>query len=141
MKHPVAGFLLALLATTVGYIFSNPLFFGLCVRTYQFANYIGCADDSIEVVGIPLFIFALFTLPVTFILILFPKAFGPWLKFAIGWILFSALVIAITPATSNSWMPLYSFVKEDVAWFMGGVFAVISLGIIVWKTLALRKKN
>ncbi|TSD05092.1 MAG: hypothetical protein Greene07147_804 [Parcubacteria group bacterium Greene0714_7] len=141
MKHSVIGFLFASLATVAGYIFSHPLVFGLCIRTYQFSNYIGCADDSIEIVGVPLFIFALFTLPITFILILFPKAFSSWFKFALWWVPFSILVITITPTTSNSWMPLYSFVREDTAWFMGGVFAVISLGIIVWKTTALRKKN
>ncbi|MFA5877241.1 MAG: hypothetical protein WC880_02670 [Candidatus Paceibacterota bacterium] len=90
----------------------------------------------------PLYIFSLAILPITLVLCFVSSLiFKSWLKFAMWWVPLSILVIVVTPVTNNSWMPLYSFVKEDVAWFMGGVFVVISLGIIVWKTLSLRKKN
>lgn len=137
MKYSVIGFLLAFFAAIAGYIFSNPLVFGLCIRTYQFSDYIGCADDSIETVGIPLFIFSLFTLPVTVALFFVSSSiFKSWSKFTLWWIPFSVFVVAITPANSNSWMSLYSFLKEDAAFLMGSLFMMLSIGIIAGKWLS-----
>ncbi|MBP9832195.1 MAG: hypothetical protein KBC74_01525 [Candidatus Pacebacteria bacterium] len=70
-----------------------------------------------------------------------------WLKFVYFWVPFS-LAFVLMPPLVHEFLEGYFFnffgfpiSLEYRAWFAGGLFAVISLGIIVWKTIALRKKN
>ena len=58
-----------------------------------------------------------------------------WIKFS-SWLLFASLIIIlITPVSSNAWTPLYSIYREIVTWLMGGLFTLISLVLIVWKSV------
>ncbi len=88
----------------------------------------------------PLWVYALFFIPVPLVLFFVREnVWKSWLRFSYWWITLSLIVVAITPVWSNSWFPLYSFVKEDAAQVMGGLFTIISLILIVWKTFAARK--
>jgi|GEM_PF-1031937 len=69
------------------------------------------------------------------------------LSFSYFWFPFSLAFIVI-PIVLKKFLSGYFFNVlgffisfEYRVWFMGGLFAVISLGIIVWKALSLRKKN
>ena len=82
------------------------------------------------------------------IIILFPTIvlcfvkrliFNSWLRFAAWWLPLSIILIAITPETSNSWMPLYFVSKDTVTVLMASIFTIISLILIAWKTFAARK--
>lgn len=87
----------------------------------------------------PLYLFSLTILPLGVILIFMQeKVFKSWLKFAVWWIPLSALFITLTPVTSNSWMPLYEIVRDDVAWFFGILFLCISVSRIFAQVIELK---
>lgn len=84
----------------------------------------------------PLYIFG-FGLTVTAFILLFLKNASlnkTWQSFAPWWLIISTIIILATPTSNNTWMPLYSLEREGVTWIMGILFALISLGIIVWKS-------
>jgi len=88
----------------------------------------------------PLYFFALPLLLAAFVLIFVPRTvFNSWLRLATWLVPISALIIFVTPVTSNSWMPLYFISREEVAWYLGILFALISLILIIWKQYGYRK--
>ncbi len=88
----------------------------------------------------PLYWFSLISLFPLLILIFVPKnVFRTWLRFAIPWVILSAILIAITPTYNGGLFPIYSFVTEDMAKLTGGIFAVVTLILIAWKSWAVRK--
>lgn len=83
---------------------------------------------------IPTYLFSFVALLPTLVLCFVARGtFKAWLRFAMWWLPLSAILIAITPSTSNSWMPLYFIGKDTVTLVMAGLFSIISLGIIAWK--------
>ncbi len=89
----------------------------------------------------PLYTFSLIALlPALILTFVTRSTFITWLKFAMWWLPPSAILIAITPSTSNSWMPLFFIGKDTVTLVMAGLFTAISLVIIVWKQFNLGKK-
>lgn len=140
MKSKFTTILVSGIGVIAGYILAHPLSFGICNRIYTFNNTRGCLDNSIWSVGEPLFIFAV----VIFVLAVLLAVFGDriyisWLRFAAWWIPLSVIFIAVTPSTSNSWMPLFFIGKDTVTIVMAGIFTLISLILIAVKTLAARK--
>ncbi len=133
----------SILASVAGLILMNPMLFNICMDTYIFNGQLGCLDDSSDSIGYPLFIFSLFTASVSlFIIFVKEKVFYFWAKFSIFWISLSLLLLALIDDRGGALGPnLYDISRSTAAFFMGGLFVVISLGIIVWKTIALRKKN
>lgn len=96
-------------------------------------DYYNTADFT---VGEPLFRLSLAASVPSFVIAFFtPKVLESWLKFAAWWLPLSVILIASTPVTQNSWLPLYSPDKETITWFMAGLFAGISLILIAWKSL------
>lgn len=90
----------------------------------------------------PLWVYALFFIPVPLVLFFVREnVWKSWLRFSYWWIALSFIVVAITPVWSSSWFPLYSFVKEDAAQVMGGLFTIISLILIAWKSIATRRSK
>lgn len=84
----------------------------------------------------PLYTFSLFFFAPTLCLLFVRKQiFSAWLKFAMWWLPLSAIVIAVTPSTSNSWMPLYFIGKDTVTLIMASLFTIISLVIILLKSM------
>lgn len=90
----------------------------------------------------PLFFFALIFLPVALILIFVSReVFQSWLRLAKWFVPLSLLLIFITPVTSNSWMPIFFVSREDMAWATGGLFAVVSLILIIWRYFTARRSG
>jgi len=88
----------------------------------------------------PAYFFALPFLLAAFVLVFVPRTiFSSWLRLATWLVPISALIIFVTPVTSNSWMPLYFISREEVAWYLGILFALISLILIIWKQYGYRK--
>lgn len=88
----------------------------------------------------PVYTYSLVALPTGIVLIFVQsQTFSSWLRFAKWWIIFSAVIIAMSPAHVGGWFPLYSFNKNDAAWFLGILFTLISLTIIGVKLIQLRK--
>lgn len=132
--------IISVIGTLVGYVLSNPLVFGICQRKYLFNNIQGCLDSTISGIGEPLLIFSILLVVILSILLFLNKnIFKSWLRFAAWWIPLSIILIVITPETSNSWMPLYFIGKGTVTVLMAGIFSIISLILIAWKTFAARK--
>ena len=80
------------------------------------------------------------------LLLLFCKEeiFKSWFRFARWALPLSILLIIVAPTTNGSFTPFYGINKEMVTWLMGGLFTLISLILIVWKSFAHRmptKKN
>lgn len=80
----------------------------------------------------PLLIYSTCLVPVGVSLVFVSsRSFFLWASFARWWIPLSILLIVVTPTSSNTWMPLYSLEKEGVTWLMGGLFLLISFGILI----------
>ncbi len=89
----------------------------------------------------PLYLFSTVAIVPALVLIFVKKTtFHSWLRFAAWWLPLSAVLIATTPETSNSWMPLYFVGKDTVTLIMASLFTAISLILIVWKQFNLGKR-
>lgn len=134
--------IISVVGALVGHVLSNPLAFGICQRKYLFNNIQGCLDSTISGIGEPLLIFSIL-LVIFFSIFLFLKKniFNSWLRFAAWWVPLSIILIAITPETSNSWMPLYFIGKNTVTIIMAGFFAFVSLLLITLKSFQARNKK
>lgn len=67
-----------------------------------------------------------------------PEKFSMWLKFSIGWLLFSVFLVVIFPASQNVWLPFYDISKETVAMYLGALYAVFST-VLILSNLITRK--
>ncbi len=74
---------------------------------------------------IPLFLFSLITYKMR------DEIYRAWLRFAYVWIPLSMVAILLAPEYSGDWM--YPVVKGTVAFFSSVLFALVSLGIIIWR--------
>ncbi len=84
----------------------------------------------------PIFFFAMAFLPIALILAFVSRTiFQSWLRLAIWFVPLSLLIIFITPVTSNSWMPLFFVSREEVSWYLGVLFAALSLLLILCRAL------
>ena len=86
----------------------------------------------------PLYFFSLYFIPIAIILAFVPRnIFNSWLKLAIWTIPLAIIFITLNPAVDNSLLP---FSRSDAARLAGGLFAIISLLLIVWKHFSLRRR-
>lgn len=124
----------------LGYVFTQPLQFGLCSNSYLFGGNLRCADDLLPSIGDSLILFSVITIVVSAALHFFrDEIFHAWLKFSYWWIPLSALIIFTTPTTDHSWA-LGGPTRETMSFVMSGLFLVISLILITTKSWLLRKK-
>ena len=65
------------------------------------------------------------------------EVFHTWLKFAYVWVPITILLVLISPEYGNNFFPI---VKGSISFFMSCLFLLISLIIIISKSLSLRKK-
>src|SRR3989344_2082165 len=137
MKTKISQFIpiiLAILAIGFRY-FSN-----WCIDSVS-----GCYGTLVSHISLsftkPVFFFAIAFLPIAIILAFVSRTiFQSWLRLATWFVPLSILIIFITPVTSNSWMPIFFVSREDMAWATGGLFAVISLVLILWRYFSARRK-
>lgn len=88
----------------------------------------------------PVLLFTICVLPIALILVFVSREmFQSWLRLATWFVPLSLVIIFITPVTSNSWMPIFFVSREEIAWYLGILFAAISLVLILWKYFAARR--
>lgn len=110
-----------------------------CTRPGQIC-YRTLLDRMIPEFTYPLYFFALYFLPIAIILIFVSRpTFNFWLKFA-GWgFLVALLFIATTPVYGTGL--ILSSSRDDVARFVGEIFMIASLILIIWKYFSTRHKQ
>jgi len=133
MKTKIVQFIPVILAL-VAFGFSYFSFWctgvdNLCYRTWM---------DSIFIEAInPLYFFSFFFLPIAIVLAFVPRSmFNSWLKLAAWAIPLLVLFIATQPVYPGS---PFSTDRDDAAWLAGGVFAGVSLILIIWKYIITRR--
>ena len=132
-------FIFELASLLVGYVFTHPLWFGICFETYIFGGNQRCSDMLIPELGNFLLKFALLSFLISITLhFLRDEVFNFWLKFAYIWIPLSALIIFTTQTSSNAWA-IGGPTRETVSWIMGGLFVAISFVLIAYKSFTLKK--
>ena len=88
----------------------------------------------------PFYNFSLYFLPIAIILIFVSRpVFNSWLKFAVWMIPLAILFIAATPVSSSVPLDLFPFYRDDAARLAGGIFSVVSLALILWKSFTQRR--
>jgi hypothetical protein len=100
------------------------------------SEYGTCMDIASNIITvlfiiIPFFIFSLITYSMKEII------FQIWWKFARVWVPLSMLAILISPDYSSNWM--FPVEKGNVALFTSILFIIISIGIIIWKSIELKR--
>lgn len=88
----------------------------------------------------PIYFFAVAFLPIAVILIFVSRQiFQSWSRLAMWFVPLSLFVILVTPVTSNSWMPLFFISREEISWYLGILFSIISLILVIYKYFSLRR--
>lgn len=82
---------------------------------------------------IPLFLFSLITYKMR------DEVYRTWLRFAYVWIPLSMGLIFLAPEYSTDWM--YPVEKGSVAFLTSLLFVIISLILIIWKSITVRRAN
>ena len=102
----------------------------------------GFFDDIVFSVLEPLFFFSgsIFMVSI-FLFFTRDEVFSAWLKFAKRWLPLSILLIVISPTDGSSAFFPALFSKELTSMWMSGIFFIISLIIIIYKFLTLKKSR
>ena len=97
-----------------------------------------------EVVGQPLTLFSLVMLPILLTLFfLKDQVFAAWQKFALRYlpIAFGLIFLSyFSDSGGGMGIDLFSFDSEQVSWLAASFFLIISLILIIYKSIKLRKK-
>ncbi len=104
-----------------------------------------CSNSIAEGVLLPAWLFSAIVAVMSFILLFLKKQiFNSWVKFAILFIILSAIWITFVPSNCGGGWGGFggcTFDKETVAMFTAGLFLMISILIIAIKSYKLRKKE
>ncbi len=113
----------------------NPYIIGLCTNSDKY-----CIFGSLaHYIGKPFFYLSLSLLLLSLlVLVVRDEVFQTWIKFVYIWIPLSIISIFISPEYGNSLLPIE---KDTVSIFFSSLFLVISLLVIFWKSISLRKKQ
>lgn len=131
--------LVGLLLFLVAYILGNKLKFGLCENVYTFGGYDGCLDKSSQTIGKPLFFSSVAMLVISLSLFFInDNVFKKWLKFAAAWIILTIIFIFLAPVSTGGFIN-FGPTKELVSIWMGVLFVIISLVLIIWQSIKERK--
>lgn len=115
-------------------IIIDPYILGFCITDDKY-----CIFGSLaHLIGKPMFyIFSSLFLVSIITYKMREEVFKLWLKFTYVWVPLTILLVLISPEYGNSFFPI---VKGSVSFFMSCLFLLISLIIIISKSLSLRKK-
>jgi len=105
-----------------------------------FANNDNCLLDNLRLSLIePLVLSSIFFFIVSFFLFFIrDNVFLKWVRFAAGWVVLSAIFIILAPEYSSG--VVGNPTKETVSIWMGALFVILSLTLIIYESLKLRKK-
>jgi hypothetical protein len=94
-------------------------------------------DQMIPYITYPLYFFALYSLPITIVLVCIRRdLFNSWFKFSLLALPLSILYIANTDVTSGgAYFVLFPFYRDDAARLAAEVFTAVSLALIIFKTV------
>jgi len=82
---------------------------------------------------VQLFLFSLITYKMR------DEVYRTWLRFAYVWVPLSMVLIFLAPQYSTDWM--FPIEKGTVAFLSSLLFVIISLTIITWKSIAIRRTS
>jgi hypothetical protein len=132
--------IIAITSLTIGYIFIHPLQFGICKDIYSFGGAVRCSDKFLPSAGDFLVQISIVVLLLVGVLyFLREEIFRAWIRFARWWVPLSLVLILAAPTSSHSWA-IGGFDREGVTWLMDGLFLIISLILIIKKSVQLRGK-
>lgn len=119
----------------ITYVIGNKLKFGLCENVYTFGNYEGCLDKSSQITGKPLFFTSVAILVASlFLFFVHDIVFKKWLRFAMVWILLTIVFVMLAPVSTGGFIN-FGPTKELVSIWMGVLFVIISLVLIIWQSV------
>lgn len=124
--------LLALAGIVVGVLLLEMLKINSC--NSRFCRYV-----LVDAVGIPLIFFSLSVLPLSAILyFLREEVFRSWARFA-KWYLIASLVLLVLGSNQHGgYISTGLNDRESMTWFLSGLFFVVSLILIAYKSFRLR---
>jgi len=133
MKTKIIQFIPALIALV---IICFRLFSQWCIVTSSLCYGTWIHQIYLEVTN-PFFYFTVLLLPVTIVLVFIPQSiFNSLLKLAVWMVPLSIIFIVLTPDSNpGAYMDFFPFYRDDAARLAGGVFAVASLILIIWRAL------
>ena len=102
--------------------------------TMKFVSHYGGSLDQYYLfflIFIPTLLFSLITHKLR------DEVFESWIKFAKWWVLVTLLLVLITPSQDQSIIPLD---KEMISLFSTAIFTLISIVVVLARTMSLRKK-
>ena len=136
-KKIIAIIVLCLFSFFLSLVLTTPDNFGLCNSrdTDCIHGYIDNFNNIAQVAGffsISIFIISL--------ILLFSREeiFHTWKKFAIIYILLSLIIITLAPTSAPN---IISFDKESATLWLAVIFLIVSLAIIIVKTVKLRREE
>ncbi|MBI4094898.1 MAG: hypothetical protein HY435_01760 [Candidatus Liptonbacteria bacterium] len=147
----ITPLVLSFIGLLVGYVLINPIAFSLCRSEYIY-HYgdlgsitnpptIGCLDPIMENIGEPLLIGSIPIIVIFLALLLVGESiFITWQKFAKIYLPIAVALIIFAPSDGGGFFP-GMFDKEITTWFVSGLYLAVSLGIIIFKGIKLRRQH
>ena len=121
------------------FVFGFSYFSQWCAGTGQVC-YGTLIDQMIPEITYPAYFFALYVLPIVLILAFVARPiFNSWLKFTAWMLPLLFIFVVTTPVSSSVPLDVIPFYRDDAARVAGGLFATLSLILIIWKYFSLRK--
>ena len=134
MLTPKKVLALAVLCAITGYVF------GTVFRKF-FCSSFDC-QDFFDYVGQFLFLFSIILIIVNFPLTFLKKEiFTSWWKFARIYVPISAILTILSGSGRGGGYIGLTSDYESTAWFTAGLFFILSLIIIIYKTISIRRKE
>jgi len=134
----------SILGIGISYIFANPVLFNVCRNTYEWGGETRCMDSFSESIVLISGFFSLSLLLISLILFfLRPEIYTSWWKFARIYLPVALALILLMGFSDDggSWGVSADFDAEITIWFTAGLFLLISLILIIYKSLKLKKSN
>lgn len=126
--------ILAIIGVAAGYLIFYPYQYGLCTTSGGYCIFSALKKTLAE----PLFLLSV-SLSVVSIFLFFVQdsVFKKWLRFAIAWLVLTAIFVALAPTYTGGWMS-FGPTKESVSIWMGSLLVIISLVQLVWESRKLK---
>ena len=143
-KQVKISLLISVFITVIAFVITSfPTEIGFCRNIYANSGYL---MGSNCLVGMNIFSILFFFSSTTFFSLIplyFLKegVYLSWKKFALWYIPIVAIILLISPQSGGGgFNPGYGFDQESLTFFFSGLFAVISLILITYKSIKLRGK-
>ena len=136
-KQRAVIFLLALVATAIGRYFIRATRNGLCLADGTYYD-TGCTTMYIDQLGRPIFFFSIALLVVSLLLFFVrEEVYKSWRRFAYWAIPISIILLWIAPTSGPTGIGIsyLNYTKESASWLVSGAFLLVSLWIIVSRSL------